>query len=128
MNENEGNKEENSIPVRRVDWVGASLEDLRKFPKEVQREIGYALYVAQIGGKHRKAKPLKGFSGVWEIVSDYSTDTYRAVYTVKIGDSIYVLHCFQKKSKRGISSPKKEIDLVRQRLRMAQEMAKGRGK
>lgn len=106
-------------------FVGSSLEDLTKFPRDVQREIGYALYQAEIGEKHHKAKPLKGFSGVWEIRSDYRTDTYRAVYATKIGNRIYVLHCFIKKSKRGISTPKKEIDLIRKRLQIARELAKG---
>lgn len=105
--------------------MGSSLEDLTKFPRDVQREIGYALYQAEIGEKHHKAKPLKGFSGVWEIRSDYRTDTYRAVYATKIGNRIYVLHCFIKKSKRGISTPKKEIDLIRKRLQIARELAKG---
>jgi phage-related protein len=111
--------------IKPVVWVGSSLEDFKEFPREVQREIGYALYQAQIGEKHHKTKPLKGFSGVWEIRSDYATDTYRAVYATRIGDKIYVLHCFQKKSKRGISTPKKEIDLIRKRLQIAQELAKG---
>lgn len=116
--------EENTI--KQVVWVGTSLEDLKEFPDSVQREIGYALYQAQIGEKHHKTKPLTGFSGVMEIVSNYATDTYRAVYTVKIGDEIYVLHCFQKKSKRGRKTPQKEIDLIKQRLRQAHEMAKER--
>ena len=116
------NNEENRI--KPVFWVGSSVQDLKTFPSEVQREIGYALYQAQIGEKHHKTKTLKGFSGVMEIRSDYATDTYRAVYATKIGNKIYVLHCFQKKSKRGISTPKKEIDLIRRRLREAQELAR----
>lgn len=107
-------------------WVGTSLEDLKEFPNPVQREIGYALHQAQIGEKHHNTKPLKNFSGVMEIVSNYATDTYRAVYATKIGDAIYVLHTFQKKSKRGIGTPKKEIDLIKRRLKMAQKLAKGR--
>ena len=93
-----------------VVWVGSSLEDLKEFPAEVQDEMGYALYMAQIGDKHPKAKPLKGFSGVIEIRSNYASNTYRAVYTTKIGDAIYVLHAFQKKSTRGIQTPRKEIE------------------
>lgn len=116
--------EENGI--KPTVWVGTSLEDLKEFPNQVQREVGYALYQAQIGEKHHKTKPLKGFSGVMEIVSNYATDTYRAVYATKIGDAIYVLHTFQKKSKRGVRTPKKEIDLILRRLKMAQELAKGR--
>jgi phage-related protein len=107
-------------------WVGTSLEDLREFPNQVQREFGYALYQAQIGEKHHKTKPLKGFSGVMEIVSNHATDTYRAVYATKIDDAIYVLHTFQKKSKRGTSTPKKEIALIKRRLKIAQDLAKGR--
>ena len=112
--------------IKSVDWIGSSYEDLKEFPRAVQRKIGHALQLAQEGGKHRKAKPLKGFSGVMEIRSDHESDTYRAVYTTKIGDKIYVLHAFQKKSKRGIATPKKEIDLIKRRLKMAQNLAKGR--
>ena len=108
-----------------VVWVGSSLEDLKEFPAEVQDEMGYALYMAQIGDKHPKAKPLKGFSGVMEIRSNYKSDTYRAVYTTKVGDKIYVLHAFQKKSKKGIQTPKKEINLIKRQLRRAQELAQG---
>lgn len=113
---------------REIIWIGSSLEDLREFPDEVRREIGFALDRAQRVLKHRKAKPLKGFSGVFEIVSDYDKDTYRAVYAVKLGDEIYVLHCFQKKSTRGIKTPKKEIDLIRRRLKIAQDLAKEKEK
>ena len=108
-----------------LDWVGSSHKDLKKFPAEVQDEMGYALYVAQIGDKHPKAEPLKGFSGVMEIRSNYASDTYRAVYTTKIGDKVYVLHAFQKKSKKGIQTPKKEIGLIERRLKQAQELAQG---
>jgi phage-related protein len=104
-------------------FVGSSLKELQEFPREVQREIGYALYQAQTGEKHHKNKLLKGFSGVWEIRSDYRTDTYRAVYATKIGARIYVLHCFQKKSKRGIATPQKEINIIKRRLKMARELA-----
>ncbi len=88
--------------------------------------FGFALYLAQQGKKHQNAKPLKGFSGagVLEVVEDCLGDTFRAVYTVKIAEVIYVLYCFQKKSKRGIETPKQEIDLVRDRLKMAQDHAK----
>ena len=110
--------------VKPVVWVGTSHEDLKEFPSDVQDEMGYALYVAQLGDKHPKAKPLKGFSGVMEIRSDYASDTYRAMYATKIGDAIYVLHCFQKKSKRGIATPKREIDLIKRRLKIAQDLAK----
>lgn len=78
-------------------WVGPSHKELKGFPSEVQDEMGYALYVAQIGDKHPKAKLLKGFSGIMEIRRDYASNTYRAVYTTKIGEAIYVLHAFEKK-------------------------------
>lgn len=112
--------------LKSIVWVGSSHEDLKEFPSDVQDEMGYALYIAQIGDKHPKAKPLKGFSGVIEIRSNYASDTYRAVYTTNIGDVIYVLHTFQKKSKRGIATPKKDIDLIKRRLKIAQDLAKGR--
>ncbi len=112
--------------IKSVVWIGSSLEDLKEFPSDVQDEMGYALHIAQIGDKHPKAKPLKGFSGVMEIRSNYASDTYRAVYTTNIGDVIYVLHTFQKKSKRGLATPKKDIDLIKRRLKIAQDLAKGR--
>ena len=112
--------------LKPIVWVGSSHEDLKEFPSDVQDEIGYALYVAQIRDKHPKAKPLQGFPGVMEIRSVYTSDTYRAVYTTKIGDTIYVLHTFQKKSKRGSETPKEEINRIRRRLKMARDLAKGR--
>ena len=111
---------------KHVLWVGSSKKDLMAMPDEVKSAFGFALYLAQLGKKHQNAKPLKGFSGagVLEVVEDCLGDTFRAVYTVKIAENIYVLHCFQKKSKRGIETPKQEIDLIRDRLKMAQEHAK----
>lgn len=109
--------------IKPVIWVGSSYRDLKNFPSEVQKDIGYALWLAQVGEKHDKSKPLKGFSGVMEIVSDYRTDTYRTVYTVKLGPKLYVLHAFQKKSKRRIATPKKEIDVIRKRLQEARRLA-----
>ncbi len=108
---------------KRVDFLGSSREDLRDFPEEVKQDIGYALYEAQRGEKPAAAKPLKGFSGagVLEIVENFSSGTYRAVYTVRFQKVIYVLHCFQKKSKRGIKTPQQDIDLIQQRLRVAEE-------
>ena len=107
-------------------WVGSSKKDLMAMPDEIRSAFGFALYLAQQGKKHQNAKPLKGFTGagVIEVVEDCLGDTFRAVYTVKIAENIYVLHCFQKKSKRGIETPKQEIDLIRDRLKMAQEHAK----
>ena len=109
--------------MKDVKWVGDSRKQLRRFPKPAREAVGEALNIAQIGGKHRNAKPLIGVgSGVFEIVARYDTNTYRAVYTVKIGENIYVLHAFEKKSTRGIKTPKREIDLIKQRLKIAQEM------
>lgn len=103
--------------------MGDALSVLRGFPEPVREEIGYALYLAQVGEKHVSAKPLKGLgSGVLEAVANYRGDTYRAVYTVRFHGKVYVLHAFQKKSKRGVVTPKGEIDLVRQRLRRTAEL------
>jgi phage-related protein len=102
-------------------WVGSAKKDLKTFPAEVQDVFGYALYLAQTGSKHLDAKPLKGFggAGVLEIVDDFERRTYRAVYTVKLGDAVYVLHAFQKKSRRGIATRKEDIELIEQRLKQA---------
>ena len=96
-------------------------------PDDVIDVFGFALHLAQMGKKHDQAKPLKGFGGasVLEVVEDHMGDTYRAVYTVNIDDKVYVLHCFQKKSTKGIETPKHEMDLIRERLRAAQTHAKG---
>ena len=108
-------------------WVGSAQKDLRGFPEEVKDEIGFALFQAQLGLKSPSAKPLKGFGGarVLEIVDDYRTDTYRAVYTVQFTGAIYVLHAFQKKSRKGIKTPKAEIELIESRLKAAREHYKG---
>ena len=99
------------------------MEDLRAFPLEARRAVGYALYFAQMGDKHPSAKPLKGFggAGVLEIVEDYDGNTFRVVYTVKFSEAVYVLHAFQKKSRKGVRTPKREMDLVRERLKRARE-------
>jgi phage-related protein len=109
----------NAKPVR---WVGSTLADLRNFPEAVQKEIGYALYFAQVGDKHPKAKPLKGFAGagVLEVVDDFDGDTYRAVYTVRFQEAIYVLHVFQKKAKRGIATPPRDLALIGRRLALVE--------
>ena len=106
-------------PVR---WVGSSRRDLRAFPAPVRRDIGQALYAAQWGEEYPCVKALRGFGGrsVLEIVAPFAGDTYRAVYTVRFESAIYVLHAFQKKSKRGVSTPPKEIDLIKQRLAAAE--------
>ena len=102
-------------PVR---WVGSSHRDVRSFPTPVKSGIGHALYAAQKGETDPAAKPLKGFGGrgVLEIVTDHRGDTWRSVYTVRFEGGVYVLHAFQKKSKRCIATPKKELDLIRHRL------------
>jgi phage-related protein len=100
---------------------------LRAYPQDVQDEIGYALYLAQVGEKYFRVKPLKGLGpGVLKIVADYRGDTYRGVYTVRFADKVYVLHVFQKKSKKGIRTPQSEIELVRQRLKRATELQEKR--
>ena len=111
------------ISLKTIVWIGSSLNDLKEFPEDVHDIMGYALYLAQTGGKHQSAKPLKGFGGaeVLEITNDYDGDTYRAVYTVKSGDTVYVLHAFQKKSKKGIATPQQDIKLIQERLKRAQE-------
>ncbi len=104
-------------------WIASSLTDLRAFPRAVQRSIGVALRAAQLGRKHESAKPLKGFkgAGVLEVVEDHDGNTYRSVYTVRFSNNVYVLHVFQKKSKKGIQTPKHVMDLVRARLRKAEQ-------
>jgi phage-related protein len=106
-----------------VEWIGSSRSDLRNFPPEVRRVMGQAIDDAQLGTEHPAAKALKGFGGrgVLEIVDDFDGDTYRAVYSVKFADAVYVLHAFQKKSKKGIATPRHEIDLIRARLKRAAE-------
>lgn len=104
-------------------WVGSSKDDLRAFPEEVKDVMGHALDIAQQGGKSVSAKPLSGFggAGVLEIVDDFDGNTFRAVYTVQFSDAVYVLHAFQKKSKKGIATPKPVLDLIRSRLNLASE-------
>jgi phage-related protein len=103
-------------------WMSSTQEDLRAFLQEVRQVMGYALYLAQLGDKHLDAKPLKGFAGagVLEIVADHDGDAFQAVYTVRFADAVYALHAIQKKSTRGIATPKREIERIRQRLRRAQ--------
>jgi len=104
-------------------WVGSSREDLCEFPVEVRKAMGHALYLAQIGLKASDAKPLRGFgsAGVLEVMDDHDGDTYRAVYTVKFKGMVFVLHAFQKKSKKGIATPKSDLDLIKARLKTAAE-------
>jgi phage-related protein len=112
--------------LKPVIWVGSSRKDLRAFPSPVQDYMGYALYIAQRGGKHRDTKPLSGFggAGVVEIVKDHRGDTFRAVYTVRFAGTVYVLHAFQKKSKSGRETPRRDMELIKQRLREAEQIAR----
>jgi len=106
-------------PVR---WVASSRDDLRDFPDDPRRNVGFALSFAQKGRKHPSAKPLRGFkgAGVFEIVEDYRGDTYRAVYTVRFAEAVYVLHVFMKKSTSGIKTPRHELELIARRLQAAE--------
>jgi phage-related protein len=114
--------------LKPVVWVGTSLKDLRAFPATVRDHMGYALYVAQRGGKHQDAKVLSGFggAGVLEVIKNHQGDTFRSVYTLKYAGTIYVLHAFQKKSKSGRQTPRRDIELIKQRLREAEQIARGK--
>ena len=104
-------------------FVGASLDVISGFPQEVKDVLGFAIHSAQLGGKHPSAKPLKGFkgAGVLEVVERFDGDTYRAVYTVNFGGAVYVLHAFQKKSKKGIATPLPDIRLIKERFNAAKK-------
>lgn len=117
----------NKSTVKPLEWVGSSKKDLLAMPSDVVDVFGYALHLAQHGGKHPHSKPLKGFgsAGVLEVVEDDDGSTYRAVYTVKFENAVYVLHCFQKKSHKGIATPKQDLDLIHDRLTQAQQHARG---
>jgi len=105
-----------------LDWVGSSKKDFLGFPEPVKDEMGNALGLAQFGGKHPSAKPWKGQgAGVFEVVEDHAGDTYRAVYTVRFREVVYVLHAFQKKSPKGIRTAQVDVDLVERRLKAAQQ-------
>jgi phage-related protein len=106
--------------LKQIIWIGSARKDLKKFPSKVRDEIGHSLYLLQQNEEARNCKRLKGFShGVTEIISDFDKNTFRTVYTAKLGNYLYVLHCFQKKSKSGIKTPLKEIELIKQRLARA---------
>jgi phage-related protein len=107
-------------------WVGSAKRDLLALPEEVIAAFGYALYVAQTGKKHEKAKALHGFgsAGILEIVEDWRGNAYRAVYTVRFSAAVFVLHVFQKKAKHGIATPRQDMELIRERLKVAEQMAK----
>ncbi len=114
------------LPFKPVIWVRSSRKDLREFPEPVQDHMRYALYLAQRGGKHRDTKTLSGFggAGVVEVIKDFRGDTFRAVYTLRSAGSVYVLHAFQKKSKSGRETPRRDIELIRQPLREAEQIAR----
>lgn len=114
-------------PIKDVIWMGNARKCISKFPLEVKRTVGHALYFAQLGTHHPSVKIMKGMgSGVYEVVEDYRNDTYRVVYTVRFSDKVYVLHAFQKKSKTGIKTPKEDTDLIKERLKRAQEREDGK--
>jgi phage-related protein len=99
-------------------WEGSSKKDFKEFPIPIQKDMGVALFVVQLGGTPESAKPWKGNgSGVYELVDDYRGDTFRAVYTVRMGDAVHVLHAFQKKSKSGIATPRPDVELIEKRLK-----------
>ncbi|PHS03280.1 MAG: addiction module toxin RelE [Acidithiobacillus sp.] len=109
--------------MKKIIWMGSSLKDLQDCPEGVKDDVGFALYEAQQGEMPNKSKPLKGLLGVIEIKSDFRRDTYRTVYTVKLGESLYVLHVFKKKSHHGKSTPKPDMQVIKSRLMFAQKMA-----
>jgi phage-related protein len=110
------------IETKQLLWVASSRKDMKALPLGVRRGFGVSLFAVQEGDTPPSAKPLKGFSGagVLELIEDERGSTYRAVYTVRFNDAVYVLHVFQKKSKHGIATPKHEIDLIHDRLKLAQ--------
>ena len=112
-----------SASAKPLYWVASSKRDLLDMPDGIQDVFGYALHLAQTGKKFGQAKPLKGFgsAGVLEVVEDWHGDAYRAVYTVKFASAVYVLHCFQKKSPSGIRTAQADIDLIHDRLKLAQQ-------
>ena len=118
-------KDEEGRPVK---WLGSTPKDVRSFPRPVRRDIGVALYAAQHDELDPAARPMKGFGGssVVEIVSDFRGDTWRAVYTVRFAEAVYVLHVFQKKSRRGIATPRQDLDLIRRRLAEAERLHRER--
>ena len=113
-------------PSKPLLWIGGSKRDLMNLPVSVRKFFGHALDFAQRGGRHGAAKSLKGFggAGVLEVMEADEGGTYRAVYTVKFEQAVFVLHCFQKKSKHGIATPNEDLDLIRSRLKVAETLAK----
>ncbi len=111
--------------MKEVIWLGDSLKQLRAFPEDIKDAVGYSLYLVQEGSIPKNTKVLKGFKPqVLELVLEGQSGAYRSVYTIKISDVVYVLHCFQKKSKQGIATPMQEIEMIKQRLKQAEIVAK----
>lgn len=111
--------------MRPLVWLGDTKKNILRFPEEVRKLIGDELQLIQFGGMPKDAKPLKGVgAGVIEIALKYDKEAYRCVQAVQLGDKIYVLHAFQKKSKKGIATPKQDVDLIKQRYKEAKELAK----
>ncbi len=113
--------------IKPVIWIGSAHNDWKTFPDDVQDVMGYSLHLAQCGDKATNAKPLTGFKGasVLEITDNYNSDTFRAVYTVKFQEVVYILHAFQKKSKKGIATPKSHIQMIEQHLNLEKSVAHG---
>jgi len=113
------------IEEKPLEWIGSSYKDLLALPEKARKTFGYALAQAQIGLRDDAAKVLKGFgdAGVLEVIEDDRDGTYRAVYTVRFAEAVFVLHCFQKKSKSGIATPKPDMDIIRARLKIAERFA-----
>lgn len=113
-------KQQSRKPIK---WIGSAKRDLDAMPEDVKDVFGHAIDLAQAGGRHQDAKAMTGFgsAGVLEVVEDFRGDTFRAVYTVKFAGWVYVVHCFQKKSKSGIKTPKEDLDLINARLKAAKQ-------
>jgi phage-related protein len=110
--------------LRPLVWLGSSKNDLRDFPDGAQKRLGDELQLLQFGGMPKDAKPFKGVGGgVLELAVRYASDAFRVVLALQIGSRIYVLHAFQKKSKKGVATPKRDVDLIRKRYSEAQELA-----
>lgn len=112
--------------MRRLIYLGSTEKDAAKLPDEVRELFAHALTIAMAGGQHEDAKPLKGFNGrgVVEVVADERNSTFREIYTIKFEEAVYVLHIFQKKSKKNIETPKQEMELIKQRLKWAEALHK----
>lgn len=111
--------------LKNLIWLGDSLKNIREFPEEVKKEIGHALYLIQNGKTPPSVKPFKGMKlSSMEIVTNFNKDTYRTVYTIKIDEVVYILHCFQKKSKSGIKTPKEDVELIKKRIQDAIQLSR----